>query len=136
MILQTSLAYTQKLPVVLQHIPIHFRTQDTKLFEFFFLLDILKLSLKNYMNTLTPVLKSPIILSPNTILYLILKNGYPFSFSHTIVLNVNAINTSILNYRLLLHNLFQKTLLPLITGFQRIQKDLLVLLHNTNPIFT
>ena len=93
MILQTSSAYTQKLTCLLKHIPIHFQTQYTILLESVSLFEYLKLSSTNFMNTHTPVLKSPIILSPNTILYLILKNGYPFSY--TIVLNVNAINISI-----------------------------------------
>ena len=93
LILQRSIAYTQKLPVPLQHTTIRFQMQYAILLESVFLSECLKLSLPNFMNTPTPVSKSTIILSPNTILFLIFENVYPFSY--TVVLNVNAIKTSI-----------------------------------------
>ena len=62
MILQTALAYTQKLLLILKHIPIHFQIQCTILLESVTLFECLKLSLTNFMNTLTLILMSPIIL--------------------------------------------------------------------------
>ena len=79
MILQTSLAYTQKLPVLLQHIQVLFQRQYTILLESVFLLEWLKLFNKLHRHY-HPGKKSPIILLP--ILFYTLSSSQAIHF-HT-----------------------------------------------------
>ena len=60
----------------------------------------------------------------------ILKNG--FQFSYMIVLNVDVINISIKNFKLLQHKRFQNTLRLLIIVFRWTLKDQSILFHTTN----
>ena len=105
----------------------------TPLFEYVFLSDYSKLFLTNFMNTLIQVSRSYIKHSHNITIFHLSKNGFPFLYMT--VLNVNAMNTLTWKFKLLLHNHFQNMLHFSTIAFQWTLKDLLILLHTTNPIY-